>query len=80
MSSISAREANQSFSKLLKRVEEGEEVVITKHGKPVARLEPIRKDQTDEERERAIEELMDSLRKGFHLGGKPPSRDEIYDR
>ncbi len=80
MSSISAREANQSFSKLLKRAEEGEEVVITRRGKPVARLVPIRKDQTDKDRERAIVELMELLNSGLHLGGHKFTRDELHER
>tara|TARA_B100000315_G_scaffold234145_1_gene247907 strand:- start:175 stop:417 length:243 start_codon:yes stop_codon:yes gene_type:complete len=80
MKTVPAREANQAFSKLLKRVENGEEVVITKRGQPVVKMVPVYQAQTEEERERAIGDLMDSLRKGFHLGGKPPYRDEIYGR
>ncbi len=80
MSSISAREANQSFSKLLKRAEEGEEVVITRRGKPVARLVPMETPERKAERAEAHERLMKSLRKGFHLGGIRVNRDEIYER
>ena len=40
MAGISAREANQRFARLLARAEAGEEVVITKRGRPVARLVP----------------------------------------
>lgn len=40
MGTISAREANQKFSALLKRVQAGETVVITKRGEPVATLAP----------------------------------------
>jgi antitoxin (DNA-binding transcriptional repressor) of toxin-antitoxin stability system len=36
MKTISARTANQGFSALLSRVEAGEEILITKHGRPVA--------------------------------------------
>lgn len=38
MTSIDAAEATMQFAPLLKRVERGEEVVITRHGKPVAKL------------------------------------------
>jgi len=41
MRMVLARAANQGFSKLLQAVVEGEEVVITRRGKPVARLAPI---------------------------------------
>jgi prevent-host-death family protein len=37
---IGAFEAKNKLSALLDRVEEGEEVIITRHGRPVARLVP----------------------------------------
>lgn len=40
MATISAFEAKTRFGELLKRVARGEEVVITKHGNPVARIVP----------------------------------------
>ncbi len=41
MQSIGAFEAKTHFSALLEKVEKGEAVVITKHGKAIARLSPI---------------------------------------
>jgi prevent-host-death family protein len=38
---ISAADANRSFSRLLRRVREGRSVVVTSHGKPVAKIVPI---------------------------------------
>jgi len=38
---VNVHEAKTHFSKLLERVARGEEVVIAKAGKPVARLVPI---------------------------------------
>ncbi|HEX4199581.1 MAG TPA: type II toxin-antitoxin system prevent-host-death family antitoxin [Caulobacteraceae bacterium] len=40
MSKIGAFEAKNTLGALLDRVERGEEIVITRHGKPVARLAP----------------------------------------
>lgn len=37
---VGAFEAKNSLGTLLDRVEQGEEIVITRHGKPVARLVP----------------------------------------
>ena len=37
---IGAFEAKNTLGALLDRVEQGEEIVITRHGKPVARLGP----------------------------------------
>ena len=40
MESVTAFEAKTQFEELLERVTNGEEIVITRHGKPVARLLP----------------------------------------
>ncbi len=40
MKTVNVHEAKTNLSKLLKRVEAGEEIVIAKAGKPVARLVP----------------------------------------
>jgi prevent-host-death family protein len=40
MNSVGAFEAKTHFSQLLERVERGEEIVITRRGKPVARMVP----------------------------------------
>ena len=40
MREIGAFEAKNTLGSLLDRVEDGEEIVITRHGKPVARLVP----------------------------------------
>jgi prevent-host-death family protein len=39
---VNIHEAKTQFSKLLRRVARGEEVVIARAGKPVARLSPIK--------------------------------------
>ena len=40
---VGLREANQRFSKLVKAVKAGEEVVLTERGKPIAVLKPLPK-------------------------------------
>jgi prevent-host-death family protein len=40
MESVTALEAKTRFGQLLERVAQGEEVIITRHDKPVARLIP----------------------------------------
>ena len=42
MSEVGAFEAEKNLSRLLKRVQEGEQFVITKHNRPVAELIPFR--------------------------------------
>ena len=40
MRTVSAREANQQFARILGEAANGEEIVITSRGKPVAVLTP----------------------------------------
>jgi len=46
MTVFNIHEAKTHFSKLLERVKRGEEVVIAKAGKPVARVVPFTTDDT----------------------------------
>lgn len=43
MSTINIHEAKTQFSRLLSRVSSGEEIIIAKSGKPVAKLVPIKR-------------------------------------
>ena len=43
MTTLNIHAAKTHFSKLIEEVEDGEEVVIAKAGKPIARLVPIEK-------------------------------------
>jgi prevent-host-death family protein len=51
MAKVSAFEAKTHFGKLLDRVARGEEIVITRHDKPVARLVPEGAQRVDEVRQ-----------------------------
>lgn len=67
MRTIGAAEAETHLSQLLDRVAGGEEILITRHGKAVARLVPA----TVADRER-IDEVISKLkaaRDGLTLGG-----------
>jgi prevent-host-death family protein len=43
MSTVGAYEAKTKFSELLERVESGERVTITRHGRPIVEMIPARK-------------------------------------
>jgi prevent-host-death family protein len=63
---IGVYDAKTRLTALLDRVEHGERFTITKHGRPIARLVPIKR--SDEERRReAIARLL-TFRKGRTLG------------
>lgn len=67
MITVGAFEAKTHLSALLDRVAAGEEIVITKHGKPVARL--VSAKSVDQSRvDSAVEQLL-ALREGATLGG-----------
>ena len=42
MQTVNVYDAKTHLSKLLERAEAGEEIIITRHGRPVARLGPVR--------------------------------------
>lgn len=68
MAEIGAFEAKNTFGGLLDRVERGEEIVITRRGKPVARLAPL-SEPFDRQRAREAAERILESRKGVTLGG-----------
>jgi prevent-host-death family protein len=78
MKTVSAREANQRFSRLLAEAAAGEQVVITRRGIPVARLVPASPRMTDRAHAAAVRRLMGLL--NLSLGGGRFRRDELYDR
>ena len=67
MAEVGAFEAKTHLSRLLDQVERGETIVITRHGRPVARLGPVQGSSRDERR-RAIAQLKE-LRTRQTLGG-----------
>ena len=51
-------DAKARFSELLARVEAGETITISRHGRPVAKLAPVERKRTAEERRAALEEFL----------------------
>jgi prevent-host-death family protein len=82
MKSVNARDANQGFSELLRRVERGEEVIITKHGTPVAVLAPYRAPSLTAARKAAIEHATRVMDETAALARRVRrfTRDEMHER
>ncbi len=77
---ISLREANQHLSRYIKTVEQGEELVITRRGKPVARLVPVAaKRQLSPDQLAALDRTRERMRIGRDLGGRMPPREELHE-
>ena len=67
MKKIGAFEAKNRLSELLDAAENGEEVMITKHGRPVAKLVPV--NPVDKAKVREAIEWLKRTRKERSLGG-----------
>jgi prevent-host-death family protein len=82
MKSVTARQANHEFSELLSRVEQGEEILITKRSKPVAVLRPYSPPLMTPEREKAIQHAIDVMAKGLPWGTtlRRFTRAEMHER
>ena len=89
---LGLREANQQFSKAIKAVRAGKEVVLTDRGRPIAVIKPIKEADTEQA---ALQRMADDglitlpARKGpmpsprwkpVTIKGKPLSQTIIEDR
>ena len=70
---INAKEARGKLSSLLRRVEHGDEVVVLRRGKQVARLVPFRR------KEKHLPQLRE-FRASIRLKGKPLSTTVLQIR
>ena len=70
IASIGLFEAKTHLSELVARAEQGEEVVITRHNRPVAKLVPVHPAREDSRlrHQRAVDELVE-FRKHYRLAG-----------
>lgn len=82
MKTVSARLANHEFSALLARAERGEQILITKHSRPIAVLSPYRPPTMTAERKKAIQHAIQMMKKGLRWGDTLPrfTRHEMHDR
>jgi prevent-host-death family protein len=65
---VGAFEAKTKLGQLLDQVEHGEEIVITRHGRPVARLTSVEPGFDRERARRAVAGILETS-KGVTLGG-----------
>jgi prevent-host-death family protein len=82
MMQVTAREANQRFSEVLSAVETGEQVIITKHGRPVAVMSPYRLPALAPDRQAAIDHAIAVMDEPIDIKGefRAFSRDEMHER
>ena len=74
---ISAADANRRFSELLRTVAKGDTVVVTSHGKPVARIVPMASEMQTMERARNLLFARLKTQRASNIGRW--TREELYD-
>jgi prevent-host-death family protein len=71
VTTVGSFEAKTKLAELLDKVEAGETVIITRRGKPVARLVPAASDANERSRRRALIDEIKRKRDGWDRGAKP---------
>ena len=79
MGVMSIRELNANVSKALAQAEAGDDIVLTRNGKPVLRLTREGVGEADGKRRRACEQLLKLMETGIDLGG-PATYEERTGR
>ncbi|OJY35053.1 MAG: hypothetical protein BGP06_18905 [Rhizobiales bacterium 65-9] len=81
MRTVSAAEANRQFSALLRAATQGETIIVTSRGKPVAEIRPVdaKASAENERRREALGALFARLDSQPALNLGRASRDEMYD-
>lgn len=75
---VTAFEAKTRLGRLLDRVQAGEELLITRHGRPVAKLAPILQDESADNVDRALA-VFREVRESLRARGVRVSRKEIRE-
>lgn len=78
---VGLREMNQQFTEYVQMVEGGEEIVITRRGKPIARL--VRFESASSltlNQQAALERSKARMNKGFEYEEGTFDREDLYDR
>ena len=77
---VSVSDAKRQLAKLVRRAEAGDEVVLTRHGKAVARLVPVTAMPTAIDRRAILNKVRASGPKSAMSGpGAARSQDFLYD-
>ena len=76
---VTVSEAKGQLTELVHRAESGDEVVLTRHGRPTVRLVPIRPPPNADTRRGAIQAAQDAARKKRTRGADAArSQDFLY--
>ena len=77
---VPVTDAKAQLTELVRRAEEGEEVVLTRHGRPAVRLVPaVRRRPSAAERRAVLEAIRDAAPKDYSGPSAARSQDFLYD-
>lgn len=77
---VSVTDAKSQLTELVRRAEEGEEVILTRHGQPVAQVSGIKRKPEPGERRRLLEEFQRAVAGKLTPGPcAARSQDFLYD-
>lgn len=77
---VSISDAKGQLTELVRRAEAGEEIIVTRHGRPAARIVPAYGADRPRFRREVIDEITRRAVAKFPPGEKPSSNhDDLYD-
>lgn len=78
---VSLREVNHHLAQYIHSVEQGNEVIITRRGKPIIMMVPLKKGvQLTALQQKSRKNLLSIMEKGLSLKGETFSRDSLHER
>lgn len=78
---VSLREANHHLAHYIHSVEKGNEIILTRRGKPIAMITPLKNvSQLTRKQQKARNNLLSIMEKGLSLKGEVFSRDSLHER
>lgn len=76
---VSVTEAKGQLTELVRRAEAGDEVVLTRHGRPIVRLVPVHRPPDAEARRKIIAAVQAAAAEKRRVGASAPrSQDFLY--
>ena len=76
---VSVSEAKAQLTELVRRAEDGDEVILTRHGQPAVRLVPVKSRPSRETRRKLLEELRAAAAHATPGPDAAHSQDFLYD-
>jgi prevent-host-death family protein len=77
---IPVSDAKSQLTELIRRAEAGEDIVLSRHGKPIVRLVPVTRKLTREQRRAVLDEIRASAASKAAKGQTAArSQDFLYD-